>query len=424
MNLSLSWAKLLKTLLKPQKISLLLSMIAGFFLLLSAYFTYKNIQKTLELGLKLQAQSIEATLQSLLKNFELSFILGHKDFLLDLLLNEKWEGVAFLTLFDYQRRILLHSNLELIGKKIEFSPFLQRGENISFLTLNTGERVFLYENKVKLKDSDGILRIALHIHPVSDSLYFARIHFYTEVIFAFLFFVFGLFSFLILDRLNRTKEKIEELEKWQRITQILIHEIKNPLASIKGFTQYLQRKITDHTQLKAAEIIYRESLRLERLIGSLSQFSYPFESKFTEVELISLIREVLASIQFLYPESIVHFDTQITEAKIRSDRDKFKSILINLLENAILASLEKGEKDVFLSLNEAGEYYILYIEDRGPGIDEASKRHIFEPFFTTRSKGMGLGLTIVKRFCEDLKLDFGLESRLNKGTVAWLKIPK
>ncbi|MEN3039513.1 MAG: hypothetical protein ABDI07_10275 [Candidatus Kryptonium sp.] len=90
MNLSLSWAKLLKTLLKPQKISLLLSMIAGFFLLLSAYFTYKNIQKTLELGLKLQAQSIEATLQSLLKNFELSFILGHKDFLLDLLLNEKW----------------------------------------------------------------------------------------------------------------------------------------------------------------------------------------------------------------------------------------------------------------------------------------------------------------------------------------------
>ncbi|MEN3039512.1 MAG: histidine kinase dimerization/phospho-acceptor domain-containing protein, partial [Candidatus Kryptonium sp.] len=239
------------------------------------------------------------------------------------------EGVAFLTLFDYQKRILLHSNLELIGKKIEFSPFLQRGENISFLTLNTGERVFLYENKVKLKDSDGILRIALHIHPVSDSLYFARIHFYTEVIFAFLFFVFGLFSFLILDRLNRTKEKIEELEKWQRITQILIHEIKNPLASIKGFTQYLQRKITDHTQLKAAEIIYRESLRLERLIGSLSQFSYPFESKFTEVELISLIREVLASIQFLYPESIVHFDTQITEAKIRSDRDKFKSILIN-----------------------------------------------------------------------------------------------
>lgn len=424
MNLSPKRVKFLKTFLKPQVIASSLSTTAGLFLLLSAYLTYQNIQKTLKIGLTLQAQSIEVILQSLIKNFDLSLILHRRDFFLDLLLNEKWEGVAFITLYDENKNILLHTNLDLIGQKIDYSPYLERGEKVSFLTLKTGEPVFLYENKIQLKNSTGILRIALHIYPVQTSLYFANLHFYTEIFFALLFILLGFFSYIVLNKLNQTRDKIEELERWQRITQILIHEIKNPLASIKGFTQYLNKKIFDEKLNNALETILRESLRLERLIGSLTQFSHPFENKLKKIELISLINEVLMTLQYLFPESIIVFNTEIREAWITSDGDKLKSIIINLLENAINANQEMKKKEVFVTLNFDGNYYILNIKDQGPGIEPSIKEQIFEPFFTTKSRGMGLGLTIVRRFCDDLKLDFGLESQLNKGTVAWLKIPK
>ncbi|MGB9761808.1 MAG: sensor histidine kinase, partial [Caldimicrobium thiodismutans] len=116
------------------------------------------------------------------------------------------------------------------------------------------------------------------------------------------------------------------------------------------------------------------------------------------------------------------FEGKIFE--IKSDPEKLKSILINLIDNALQASLEAGKEKVEVTLKEQEGYYIIQIKDWGSGIDQEVLPHIFEPFYTTKSKGTGLGLAIVKNFCEELGIKINLISEKGRGTTVWLKIPK
>ncbi|WP_082706407.1 sensor histidine kinase [Caldimicrobium thiodismutans] len=424
MNLSLRLEKPLKKLLKPGFIALISSFLAGFLLLMSAFLSYKNTEKTLDTNLKLQALSLEVVLQSLFKTFDINLLKERKDFFSELLLNERWEGVAFITLYDTNKTIVLHSNPDLIGQKVEKSFLLEEKRQTSFFTLKTGETVYLYENYVINKQNPLILRIALHVGPVMESLNFARRHFYIDFSLSLLLFTGGLGAFFILSRIERSLSRMEELERWQFITRVLLHEIKNPLASIKGFAQYLQRKCVEKPAEKPLTIILKETLRIENLLKELSHFTFSREPELKIIDLKELLEEVVESLKFLYEEVQIEITPEGENFKTKSDPEKLRSIFLNLMENALHASFEAGKEKIFVGLKEKGEYYIIKIRDEGLGIDEKILPYIFEPFFTTKSRGTGLGLAIVKKFCEELGLDLKIESEKGKGTRACLKIPR
>lgn len=424
MNLSLSLGKGIRKFLKPSYIALISSFIAAFLLLGSSFLSYKNLEKTLNASLRLQAIGLEIALQSLFKAFDLSLLRENRSFFSELLLNERWEGVAFIALYDKDKTLLLHSNPDLIGQKIERSLLLDEKRSSDFYKLKTGEEIFLYETYLNNKNQALILRIALHVAPVIESLSHARKHVYLEFILGLIFFIFGIVGFLILSRLETTLSKMEELEKWQFITRILLHEIKNPLASIKGFTQYLQKKCEDKTFEKSLTLIFKETLRIENLLKELSNYTFSKASELKLIELVNLIIEVVESFKLQYEEAKIKIKAENKPFEIKADPEKLKSILTNLIDNALFASLEAGEIEVEVCVKEEKEHYIIEIKDRGKGIDKHILPRIFEPFFTTKSRGTGLGLAIVKKFCDEMGIKIYLKSREGEGTNVWLRIPK
>ncbi|MFN3505392.1 MAG: sensor histidine kinase [Caldimicrobium sp.] len=408
---------------KPKYVALLFSLITAGALFFSAYLNYKSYQKSLETSLILQSIGLNVALQSLLKDFPLSYLQKKPYFFSELLLNEKWEGVAFIVFYDENKTILLHSNPDLIGNQIDYSPLLAEKKNYHYRDLNTGERVFVYEDFIQLKDFKGIMRIALHIYPVKSAINYAKAHLYLELIIAFCFVLAGFLVFFLFNKIEAVKDKMDDLEKWQFISRILLHEIKNPLASIKGFSQYLMKKSSDEKFLRPLEIILRESIRIEKLLQALFDYSHTTEIDVKPVKLIDLIKEIISTMTFIYPNVQIEFSPPNGTYQISSDPDKLKSLIVNLLDNAISATLENQKKIVYIDLNMEEGYYILKIRDEGRGIDKELLSRIFEPFFTTKAKGTGLGLAIVKKICEELKIELIFESEKNKGTTVWLKIP-
>ncbi|MFN4132027.1 MAG: sensor histidine kinase [Caldimicrobium sp.] len=413
----------LKNYIKLKYVSLIFSFLSGIALLFSAFLSYQSLQKNIETSLTMQALGIEVVLKSLLQYFDLSVLQRNREFFLDLLLNEKWEGVAYIALYDRDKKILLHSNPELIGQKVEISPLLEEKKSTAYLTLKTGEKVFLYEDYLDIKDIKAVLRIALHITPVEEVLAYVKGHLYLELGLAFIFFTGGVIAFFLFNKWEKVKEKTEELEKWQFISKILLHEIKNPLASIKGFAQYLSKKCSDLTFSKPLEIIQREALRIEKLLKELYEYSFTPEVELKSLNLKEQLEEIIAALKFIYPQIEINFFCDENNYFLLSDAEKLKSIITNLLDNAIAATLANDQKMVEVLLKKEKEYYFIKIADRGTGIAEELLPHIFKPFFTTKAKGTGLGLAIVKKFCEELKIELKFESIEGKGTTVWLKIP-
>lgn len=219
------------------------------------------------------------------------------------------------------------------------------------------------------------------------------------------------------------KEKIEELERWQVISKILLHEIKNPLSSIKGFAQYLGKKFIDEKVKKPLDIILRETFRIEKLLKMLYEYSYTTELEVKNLDLKELLEDLLATLKFIYPEGKIVYYAEGSSFFLRSDPDKLKSIITNLLENALTATLAHTCGNVYVTLKDEKQYYTITIKDEGPGIEEKLLPFIFEPFFTTKAKGTGLGLALVKKFCEELNIKINLNTKVGEGTEVWLKIP-
>jgi len=411
---------------------LLLSWLASVFFFISGIYTRHIIEKTLDTALRLQAVGVEITLKSFLKNLDLDLLKEKKNVFSDLLLNPEWEGVAYIAIYNDEGRILLHSNPELIGRYVEASggsPSTKTSQSTHSLPRSfyqdspLGERLYIFENSVTLKDKKAILRIGLHIIPVEEALLYAKRHIYLNFFLSLLFFFGGVAFFFLIRRLYALKEKIKDLERWQFISKTLAHEMKNPLASIKGFAQLSLGMVDDEKTKKAQSFILKEALRLERLLENLSSYTHPKPLKLSFFDLRDLLTEVIETFKLLYPSAdlVLNFKG---EFNVYSDRDKLKQVLINLLENALQAGSERGVLKVDVDLMAEDKSYIIRIKDYGKGVPEGELKRIWEPFYTTKAKGMGLGLTIVKRLCEELNCKIEIRSKEGSGTEVWLKIPR
>jgi len=152
---------------------LALSWLASVFFFISGLYTKQIIEKTLDTALRLQAVGVETTLMSFLKNLDLDLLKKKKNVFSDLLLNPEWEGVAYIAIYNDEGKILLHSNPELIGRKIEVNLSLAHSLPRSFYQDSPlGDRLYIYETSFNLKDEKAILRIGLHIIPVEEALFF------------------------------------------------------------------------------------------------------------------------------------------------------------------------------------------------------------------------------------------------------------
>lgn len=201
------------------------------------------------------------------------------------------------------------------------------------------------------------------------------------------------------------------------MSAVLAHEIRNPLASLKGHAQLLEEQLTGDARRGAkARRIVDEAVRLEQLTNSLLDFVRAGTIAPAAADLRALARRV---VDVTDPARVVLDDTR-APATWTLDAIRVEQVLVNLVRNA----LEHSPPDAPVELTVAGEDGGLQftVADRGPGIAPELRERLFDPFVTGSVRGTGLGLAVVRRVVELHGGRVGAFPRTGSGTAfrVWL----
>ncbi len=232
---------------------------------------------------------------------------------------------------------------------------------------------------------------------------------------------------IFLSDLTRTLHE-EERQAWKRLIQIMRHEINNSLTPIQSVSQTLQTRIKQGSTperwqgdvQEGLKIIAARSEELGRFIASYSKLTRLPDPVFNKVDVPEWIRQVI-SLETRLKVTVVPGP----DATIEADRGQLDQLLINVVTNAVEASLEtnpEGDGKVVIGWRVEGRHLQVWIDDDGPGLDE--DRDVFVPFFTTKTQGSGIGLALSRQIAEIHGGYLTLENRPNEnGCRACLWLP-
>ncbi|MGE9269462.1 MAG: two-component system sensor histidine kinase CreC [Verrucomicrobiales bacterium] len=236
----------------------------------------------------------------------------------------------------------------------------------------------------------------------------------------------------LANALQSMRESLEGRRYAERYVQTLTHEMKSPLAAIRGAAELLQEDMPAADRTRFLYNIRAESARAERLINRLLELS-ALEGRSQldspeRVDFLHITQRALDQAQPMAELAGVALEPHLPSAvpEVRGDAFMLRAAITNLLENAI--DFSPAGESVSIALRLKTNQLSLHIEDRGPGIPDYAKDKVFDRFFSLRHlkagrKGTGLGLTLVK---EALDLHHGsihLEPVKPHGTRATLTLP-
>jgi len=226
-----------------------------------------------------------------------------------------------------------------------------------------------------------------------------------------------------LTELKKIQQKIVQQQKMASIGEIsagLAHELRNSMGALLGYCKMLKKGIKEGSAAyPVVESILAESLTLENLLQRFLDFAKPLEVKWVKFDLLELIQDCIKIAQEKKPE--VKFSLKVEREMPLLPGDPFllRQAFQNLIQNSIEAVPDNGEIKIRLrKINDGREPIIeLIIQDNGCGIPEGNLDQIFKPFFTSKEKGIGLGLSLVKKIIDLHKGRIGVESEPGKGTI-------
>lgn len=227
----------------------------------------------------------------------------------------------------------------------------------------------------------------------------------------------------MVQELKISRENLQRAERaaaWRDVARQISHEIKNPLTPIE-FSIYriessLPKEWLNHTDLcESLRIIKEEIASIRRIATEFSQFA-----RMPHLELKDgNIGDIVSSSVKLFREQEQGINIRLTIEKnlplLPLDEQQFKSVIHNLLKNAIEASDENGIIDVKVDRSERGVR--VEITDYGKGMDEDTKKRIFEPYFTTKKTGSGIGLFLSHRIITDHGGRIDVKTKEGQGTT-------
>lgn len=180
------------------------------------------------------------------------------------------------------------------------------------------------------------------------------------------------------------------------MSAVLAHEIRNPLAALKGHAQLLEEALVDPALEKARAKVGRivtEATRLERITTDLLGFVRTGELARARTDLTALVRD---SLEDVVPADRLRLDLPVNPVIVDVDAARLRQAIDNVARNAV----QGGEGAVEIALSLEGEVVTIAVRDHGAGIPAGQEEHIFEPFVTTRTRGTGLGLSIARRIVD------------------------
>lgn len=235
-----------------------------------------------------------------------------------------------------------------------------------------------------------------------------------------------LYIFKIIEKVRELNKSIELLEKDKMIKESLFkltHEIKNPLAVIKG---YLDMFNIDNKEksLKYLSIMREEANRSLNIITDFLEFNKIKIVK-TEIDLNLLLEDVYDSFKIILNRKnikLVYNDREDEEIYFDGDYERLKQVLINVLKNSIEAIENKGKVEI--SSNIYKKYIDIIIEDDGIGMSEDTLKQLKTMFFTTKLNGSGLGVCLSNEIINAHNGELIYTSKEGVGTKVTIRLPK
>ncbi|MFZ6017485.1 MAG: two-component system sensor histidine kinase NtrB [Nitrospirota bacterium] len=230
-----------------------------------------------------------------------------------------------------------------------------------------------------------------------------------------------------LTELKKLETDIKKKEKWAVVGELsasIAHEIRNPLASLKGSIEMLKEgTIPQNHRERLMEIALKEMGRLNRIITDFLTYSRPGQPEFKRFDLHSVLNETLELLKNVEQnKGNISIKKDFSgRLEVNADPQKIHQVFWNLGINAIEAMPEGGE--LVVSTKNREEAVEISFRDSGHGIHEKNIKEIFYPFFTTKEQGTGLGLAIAYRIIEEHKGKLTVNSRYGSGTTFEIMLP-
>jgi PAS domain S-box-containing protein len=224
-----------------------------------------------------------------------------------------------------------------------------------------------------------------------------------------------------LKEINDRLVKTERLAAIGQMAAMLGHDIRNPLQSILGATDNLEKRVDPaNEQANRMLTIIKNSVEYSNeIISDLLDFSREMHLELAKTTPRDLVNETLA--QVTLPTEIRFVNLTEGEPILTADRGKMERALRHIIENAIQAMPNGGE--LAISTKQLGDEVAFTISDTGIGMNESVLGRIFTPLFTTKAKGIGLGLAISKRIVEAHGGSISVRSKAGEGSTFTLRIP-
>lgn len=221
------------------------------------------------------------------------------------------------------------------------------------------------------------------------------------------------------ERLTRSLEHERLLGVVGEMSAVLAHEIRNPLASLKGHAQLLLEALPDeHREHARATRVVGEAMRLETLTNDLLELVRTGSITRGPCDPVAVLREAAESMDGAQIEITV---TGVPETW-RLDAGRMRLVLGNILRNAVQAS--PAEKPVEARVERAGAEIVYTVRDHGAGFESGSEARAFEPFYTRKTRGVGLGLAVARRIAEMHGGTITARNHPDGGAVVRIAIPE
>ena len=229
------------------------------------------------------------------------------------------------------------------------------------------------------------------------------------------------------DELQKTFEQLLQAEKLSSLGELsagIVHEVRNPLAAIKGAVEILEDELAkDSPRREFADLAKKEVERLDKLVGEFLRFARPATLSVQLNDLNQIVESVAALVENQANSQSVKIekDLQKNLPEVLIDSEQIKQVLLNLAINSLQAMPNGGE--IAFRTSENGKFCVVEVEDSGDGIDQKIIPKIFDPFFTTKEKGVGLGLSIAHKIVNQHEGTLSIANDSGK-TVFSLHLPK
>lgn len=225
--------------------------------------------------------------------------------------------------------------------------------------------------------------------------------------------------------LERRLAHSDSLSAIGELAASIAHEIRNPMTTLKGFTQLLKLSASPDS-LRYISVIEDEIERMDSILNEMLVLSKPNCTKSTILSLEVLLKDM---IQIVRPKaimegiSVLFQDSLLETSMILGDPDKLKQLLLNLFKNAFEAMTCGGLLKIQLG-TDVRNNIVLAVTDTGKGMTINQINQLFMPFFTTKPEGTGLGLPFVLKTVEEHGGTISVESEPEKGTTFILSFPQ